>query len=323
MTPNRQRGHGALLYLLLLTTIGTGCSRPRLRLDPALIPGTTVRIQFGDDLQIHSLELEDYIVGSVLAEADIRGLDVEQASRVIQTQAILARTYALFNRGRHGREGFDLCATTHCQVYRPLETMSNDAVRLATAATHETAGLVLSYEGHTINAVYHADCGGETSAATVAWGGISPPYLRGVVDPYCQLSHPPPWRFEIDRSVLLDALQDDPARRIGTRLHNLQVAERDESGRVVRAVLEGNEGAAEIRGEELRRVISLRFGAHSLKSTRFSIQLDGNRVIFEGRGFGHGVGLCQRGTVERLKAGHAAETVLTFYYPGTKLTRYY
>ena len=323
MTPIHRPVRRAFLTVLLLTTIGAGCSRPRPRLDPAPVSGTTVRIQFGEDRQIHALELEDYIVGSILAEADIRGLDAEQASRVIQTQAILARTYALFNRGRHGGEGFDLCATTHCQVYRSLETMSAEAVQLATAAARDTAGLILSYEGHAINAVYHADCGGGTSDAAVAWGGVSPPYLRRVADPYCQRSHPPPWRFEMDRSVLLDALQDDPARRVGTTLRNIQIAERDQSGRVVRAVVEGNEASADVRGEELRRVISGRFGANSVRSTRFSVQLDGDRIVFEGRGFGHGIGLCQRGTVERVKAGHAPMTVLTYYYPGTSLTRYY
>ena len=87
-----------------------------------------------------------------------------------------------------------------------------------------------------------------------------------------------------DRSVLLDALQDDPARRVGTTLRNIQIAERDQSGRVVRAVVEGNEASADVRGEELRRVISGRFGANSVKSTRFSVQLDGDRIVFEGRG---------------------------------------
>lgn len=323
MTAIRRRGLRNVVSLLLLVTTGVACARPRPRLDPVPAPGTHVRVQLSDGTRILSIELEDYIVGSILAEADIRGLDAVEADRVARVQAILARTYAVFNRGRHEHEGFDLCATTHCQVYRPVDTMTNQAASLAASATRATTGLVVSYDGQPINAVYHADCGGSTSAATVAWGGSAPPYLRGVRDPFCRRNNPQPWRFEIDRTSLLDALHADSRTRLGTQLHDILITEQDRSGRVVRAVVQGDETAVEVRGEDLRRLLSQRFGPHSIKSTRFTIQRLADRFIFEGRGFGHGVGLCQRGAVERARSGHTPETILSHYYPGTSLKQYH
>jgi len=308
---------------LLLVATGVACARPRPRLDPVPAPSPSVRVQLADGKRVLSIELEDYIVGSILAEADVRGLDAVETERVARVQAILARTYAVFNRGRHAHEGFDLCATTHCQVYRPIGTMSDAAAGVASSAARATAGLVVSYGGEAINAVYHADCGGSTSAAAVAWGGATPPYLRGVHDPFCRRNGPQPWRFEIERTALLDALRSDAGTRVGTELHDIQIAEQDRSGRVVRAVIQGNETAVEVRGEALRRVLSQNFGPRSIKSTRFTVQRVGDRFIFEGLGFGHGVGLCQRGAVERARSGHTPQTIISHYYPGTSLRQYY
>ena len=322
-TPIRRRGLVNAISLLLLVTTGVACARPRPRLDPVPASSTRMRVQLSDGTRILSIELEDYIVGSILAEADVRGLDAVEADRVARVQAILARTYAVFNRGRHAHEGFDLCATTHCQVYRPVDTMSAQATSVAASAARATRGLVVSYDGQPINAVYHADCGGSTSAATVAWGGAAPPYLRGVRDPFCQRNDPEPWRFEIDRTALLDALRTDSRTRVGPELHDILIAEQDQSGRVVRAVILGNETTAEVRGEDLRSLLSQHFGPHSIKSTRFTVQRLADRFIFEGRGFGHGVGLCQRGAVERARSGHTPQTIISHYYPGTSLTQYY
>ena len=306
-----------------LVMASASCVAPRPRLDPAATGGHTLRVQLAESGRIQDVAVEQYVAGSILGEADIRGLTEGEAHQVAQLQAILARTYALANRDRHQDEGFDLCGTTHCQVYRPVDAMPVPLASLATAATRATTGLVVAHDGLPINAVFHADCGGGTSAAAVVWGGRTPSYLQAVDDPFCLRGDPPPWRFEVTHDDLLRALNEDPSTHVGAHLDDLFVTEHDASGRVVRVLIQGNQSVAAVRGEELRRIMTRRFGVHSIKSSRFSITQFTDRFVFEGRGFGHGVGLCQRGALVRVQAGHTSAEVLGHYYPGTSLTRYY
>ena len=278
-----------------------------------------MRVRIGPHADaVQDIPLEDYVHGSLLAEVGFSGLDSAAAQRVAQVQAILARTYALANLRRHDREGFDLCATTHCQLYRLLDSWPSEVVRVADEAVNETRGLVIMYDGEPINAVFHANCGGHTSDAQAVWVGHSPPYLQGAPDMFCLLDAPTPWRFELDVSVLRQALNRDVHTAVGTRLDGLVVTGRDNAGRAATIALRG-EHTAEVRGGQLRAVLLDQFGPHSLRSTRFVVRRTSERVVFEGKGSGHGVGLCQAGAMARAREGHTPRTILAHYYPGTSL----
>ena len=101
---------------------------------------------------------------------------------------------------------------------------------------------------------------------------------------------------------MLAALNKDPRTNVGDSLRGIQVLDRDEAGRAERIAIHG---AAEriVRGEELRDVLSQTFGMRAIKSTWFEIQRNGRSFSFEGRGFGHGVGLCQAGALARIRSG--------------------
>ena len=309
-----------LLVLLLIPV--TSCVRTPPSVDPTISKSPTVRVQF-EDGTVARLGIEEYVMGSILAEADIRGLDRTTIERVVQTQAILARTYALANRNRHQSDGFDLCSTTHCQVYRSTKHLLPRNADISRFAATSTAGLVITHDGIPINAVFHADCGGSTSNSEVVWGGITPPYLRAVDDSFCLLDNPVSWQFTASQEELLATLNTDARTRIGNQLHELQISEKDESGRVQQLLVGGDESSAKLRGEVFRAVISRRFGPNSLKSTRFTVRRQGNGFIFEGRGWGHGIGLCQRGAAARAKAGQTPSEILSHYYHDTSLTQYY
>ena len=311
------------LPILLALLVGTSCVTKPPRLDPAPPSAPTIRIELGPGGPVMALDLEEYVVGSILAEADVRGLEADTAERVAQVQAILARTYALANRSRHTPEGFDLCSTTHCQVYRPADTLSDHEASLARSAARATAGLVITHDGRPINAVFHADCGGSTSDATVAWGGVTPPYLRAVADLFCLREEPAFWRFTVALTDLLAALNHDPRTQLGRHLEAVHTTAADQAGRVVGVVILGAESVSAVRGEELREVLTGRFGPNSIKSARFSVQRRGDQFVFEGRGWGHGIGLCQRGAAARARAGHTPAEIFRHYYPGTSLTQYY
>ncbi len=316
------RHHIARLVLFSATVSLASCVTPRPRVEPVRPTSeTAIRVGLGNG-RVQLVDLEDYVTGSVLAEADLRNLAPAAARRVAEVQAILARTYALANKGRHSHEGFDLCATTHCQVYRAPDDTPAGVRAVVVAATRATTGLVVTHQGRAINAVFHADCGGHTSDATIPWGGPTPSYLRGISDPFCVRDSPAPWQFEVDATQLAAALNEDPRTRVGATLAEIEIAEYDAAGRAVEVVLWGTR-TRRVRGEELRAILTTRFGMLTIRSTRLSVARVGARFVFRGSGFGHGVGLCQRGAAARARLGHTPHDILTHYYPGAALTRYH
>jgi stage II sporulation protein D len=122
---------------------------------------------------INELNMEDYLRGVVPAEMGPKIYDELEA---LKAQAIAARTYAVRNLGQFRREGYDICAGPACQAYDGVsreEALSDRAVR-------ETAGLVATYNGQPIDALYTATCGGETSDVGTMFPGRSEPYLKRV-----------------------------------------------------------------------------------------------------------------------------------------------
>ncbi len=306
--------------VVCIALLAAGCSGTPPVARPDLAPGADLS---GIELRIRThdgkrrrMALDDYVRGAILPEAALYDLDADAALRVAQVQAILARTYALSNLDRHAHEGFDLCASTHCQVYRDLEDWPAHRVQLAEEAVSSTRDVIVSYAGRPINAVFHADCGGHTSAADVVWSGASPAYLRGTPDAFCLRDGSAPWRFETRLSALRRELNRRDRTRVGKRLDELVVTDRDPAGRAERVTLRG-EHTVEVRGEHLRAAVVAGFGARSVKSTRFTVRRERDTVVFEGQGFGHGVGLCQIGARARARAGHSPRAILEHYYPGT------
>jgi stage II sporulation protein D len=177
---------------------------------------------------------------------------------------------------------------------------------------------VLTFAGRPVLALFHADCGGQTSGAEHIWGGQARPYLRPVRDETCGRDPASAWSFALTRSEARDALNRDPRTAVGRRLDGIRVVQRDEAGRVELVALDG-ERSPIVRGEELRSALTRQFGDRSIRSPRFEVRNDSGRLRFDGRGHGHGAGLCQRGAVARLRAGASVAQVLLTYFPGTTL----
>ena len=112
------------------------------------------------------------------------------------------------------------------------------------------------------------------------------------------------------------ALNASDATRVGRRLDDLEITEQDAAGRAVHVTLHGARTVA-VRGERLRSMINASLGPRAIKSTRFTVRRNGRKLLFEGRGFGHGVGLCQTGALARARAGHSPRDIIAHYYPGT------
>jgi stage II sporulation protein D len=309
---------------LLAATAACGPAPVRVGV-PAAMPRTralTLRVQVkeGSALVVREVPLEDYVAATAASEVHPDVADEAVAARMYEVQAVIARTYALTNRGRHAKDGFDLCSTTHCQLYEPARMVTSRWASAARAAALETSGETLWFLDAPARAVFHADCGGHTSAASAVWGGVAPAYLAGQPDSGPAGGAHSEWTFESRPDVLRAALNADPRTAVGARLDAIEIAGRDDAGRAEKIVLRGTRTFV-IRGEIFRDVVTRRFGARTLRSTLFNVKKARGMFVFTGKGFGHGVGLCQAGALARLRAGDSPEEVLEHYFPGTTLRR--
>ena len=254
--------------------------------------------------------VEDYLYGVVPKEMP-PSWNVE----ALRAQSVAARTFALKNRKRHSAEGFDLCSTSHCQVYEgmPAET------RTTTEAVDSTRGEVLFYKGAIMDALFHTDSGGMTESSEYVWG--SPvPYLRAVAEVQMQTQ---PWNRTVSMSEFAQKLEKN-GRAIGTlkevRLSPLTVgkgsSDRSPSGRVRSAEFVGTKGRITLSGNELRSIFSL-------PSTLFSIRIGKTDINFSGYGSGHGLGLSQWGAQALADKGKSYKDILFHYYTDVTLEKLY
>lgn len=314
------------VFIGLGAAIGVaGCAvatRPIRLSAPAVAAPALVRVRVVDHgvSTVRQVKLEDYVQGSILSEFAPPDGDPDVVARMLQVQAVISRTYALANSGRHARDGFDLCATTHCQLFEPGRVRTSRWAPLALEASRATSGTVLWFERSPATAVFHADCGGRTTAPATVWGGTSFPYLPAAADDGPADDAHNAWRYEIRQDALRKALNSDARTAVGARLDDIAVLGRDASGRIVRLRLKGQQ-LRELSGVTFREVLSRALGARTIKSTWFDLRKQGPSYVFEGRGFGHGVGLCQAGALARIKAGAEPAAVLARYFPGTRLVK--
>lgn len=305
---------GSLLAVLLLVVSSCGPRGRPPKVYPPLPGGTMGAVRVRTDGGIRSVALEDYVAGCLAAELGSPRASDAAGERMRQVQAILCRSYAVASRGRHASAGFDVCATTHCQLYRPAP--GTDAGRLAGAAADETRGRVILFQGRVVRPVYHANCGGAVSAAHDVWPGPPVPWLVSLEESVCERG--PGWAFTVDLGRMGRALAADG--RLGFRppLRDVKITGRDSAGRAKLVQLVGSNTVV-VRGDELRAALLRTFGASSLGSTRFSIARSGSRLTFRGHGHGHGVGLCQAGALRLASRGQSPEAILAHYFPGTEI----
>jgi SpoIID/LytB domain protein len=250
-----------------------------------------------------SMALEDYVSRVVSAEsAPSSGIEARKAL------AIVARTFALRNRSRHQREGFDVCDLTHCQVVGGRTGAGDEAAKA-------TDGRALFFAGQLADVYYTASCGGHSERAAAVWPGAAElPYLPARPEPECRENAS--WEIEISARELQRALLT--AGRHGQVLRELTVVGWTGSGRVARLRIDGFD-PGEIAGEDFRLAVGRVLGWQLLKSTLFDLERTGSGYRFRGRGRGHGVGLCVVGSARMATQGDMAAVILNRYFPGTEV----
>lgn len=243
---------------------------------------------------INIVDLEKYIPGTVEAEGGSNaGIEYYKA------QAVLTRTFAVKNFTRHATQGFNLCDGVHCQAFKGKSRMN----RIIYDAVSQTVNKILVDEaGNPIMTAYHANCGGLTCSASMAWNKDLP-YLPSVHDPFCEGSSQRNWNKTIPLSEWNRYLSEKGVPKGSENLEAITGA-----GRQKYLYPEKQKVSMSSLRDDLK-----------LKSSFFTIEESNGTVILHGHGYGHGVGLCQDGAIEMAKVGYTCIDILMFYFHGVTL----
>ena len=255
---------------------------------------------------INLVPAEEYLRG-VVAKEMIPSYPLE----ALKAQTVAARSFAMKNRKRHSADGFDLCATTHCQVYDGFGEFES-----VERAVEETRGEVLMFKNKIADANFHTDSGGMTENVGDVWGTYAP-YLIAVKE---VISLGEPWTVKFSAKDFSSRFGEGFGDLKSVKLSKLTVGkgsgDRSSSGRVKNAIFIGTKKNITVSGNDLRRKFSL-------PSTLFDIKFSGGEVVFTGYGHGHGVGMSQLGAKSYAEDGWSYKKILAHYYRGAELKKVY
>ena len=254
-------------------------------------------------LAINHIGLEDYVKGILYHEASHYW-----PMEALKAQAIVSRTYVIYQIEQSKQRDFDVTNDVYSQVYG-----GQWSERYRTnKAVDETKSKVLFYKGKVIPAYFHATCGGHTENAAELWG-INIPPLQGVVCGFCKESPHFNWHYDCALKEIEEKLKDTSFKV--NKIINIIAGDKDRSGRILTLKIISKDKEVSIPAKDFRSII----GSNNIKSTNFSVAIAGHDAVFEGVGWGHGVGLCQWGAYFMAKQGASVEKILKYYYPGADI----
>jgi stage II sporulation protein D len=270
-----------------------------LLLTAAAVSGAGLKVRIRD--QVVEMPVETYVAAVLAGESS-----VFESTEALKAMAVAARTYAVRLRGRHLAEGFDLCDTTHCQ-----RVAQGDVTTRLQQAAADTAGELLWFAGKPAFTPYTADCGGRTEDADAVWPGMGASYLRGRADAHEVSS----WDWTAGAAELAEALRH-AGLRAPRLIERVTIVERTASGRARTLLLASRTENIRVSASSFRFAIGRIMGWNTVRGSRFEVRAAEGRILFEGQGAGHGVGLCQRGADAMGRAGAGYHAILAHYYPG-------
>ena len=266
-----------------------------------------IRKDNGKIMVINLIELEDYIKGILYHEVSHYWPD-----DALKAQAIVCRTYALYQVNMSLDKDFDLSNDVYSQVYGGL---TSERFRTS-KAVDDSKGEVLVYKKNIFPTYFHATCSGHTEDAKLLWGIDIPP-LKGVACSYCKESPHYSWAVKIPlkklREALLKSVKKDCANITG-----IAILGKDPSDRITDLKIITDKDSFVIPAKDFRMIV----GPNQIMSTNFTLEIKNDKVIFNGLGWGHGVGLCQWGAYFMAKQGKNYKQILKYYYPGSEITKY-
>ena len=302
----------------------------RLRLNKKKYRGILRVLPRGETVRfINIVYMEDYLKGVVPPEIGPR---VEGEIEAVKAQAVAARTYAMAHLRQYQGEQYDIKSSIMDQLYDGFTVED----KLVNRAISETAGRVATYQDGLINAYYHSTCGGRTDDIQDVWERKEEGYLKSVPDDKaCSWSKYYTWREVFTEQQLRGRIEQylasDRGRdiRIG-KILDVTVSERTAGGRVKNLLVRTDFDVFRFQKDRIRWVVGRTSNPDLiLPSDRFDVEVkrdtDANvrSVIFVGRGYGHGVGMCQCGAIGHSREGWTFDEILRHYYSGIEIKRLY
>jgi len=241
---------------------------------------------------INNLALDNYVAGVVEAEVGAR-----QQLEYYKVQSTICRTYVLGHLRKHEKDGFNMCDKEHCQVFKGKSLANLDII----TAVEQTSNSVLEDDNlNLIVAAFHSNCGGQTVSSAEVWNKAQS-YFVPTRDTFCINSRNAHWEKEISKKVWFKYLkkkfpQNDSLDFPKTYNFLQPTRKKDFEVKLIKIPL-----------KDLRTDFNL-------KSTYFSVEDAGDVLILKGKGFGHGIGLCQEGAIRMAKIGYSYADIIHFYY---------
>ena len=278
---------------------------------------------------INVVYMEDYLKGVVPPEIGKRTIDEIEA---VKAQAVAARTYAMAHLGQYDGQPYDMKSSIIDQLYQGYN-IENKLVNSAIAAT---SGKVVFYNDSFVNAYYHSTCGGMTDNIDHVWERKETPYLKAVADSgACSWSKYYTWKeFFTEKQLrgrIEQFLSSDRGREFKiNRIKNIIARDHTPGGRVAVLTIKTDNETFSFKKDRIRWVIGRTSDPDLiLPSDRFSVDIERDAagyvsgVTFRGRGYGHGVGMCQCGAIGLARIGWTYNSILSHYYTGIELKELY
>jgi len=250
-------------------------------------------------LVVNHIDLEDYIKGILYREAS-HYWPIE----ALKAQAITCRTYAVYQMQENKLKDFDVTSDIYSQVYGGKTSERSRTNK----AVEQTKGYILTYHGKVFPTYYHATCAGHTEDASLLWNIDLAP-LKGVSCDFCQESPHFRWHYVLSCDEVKDKLVNAGYKI--SDLKDIVILDRDNSARITDLKMVSEKKELKISAKDFRNIIS----PNIIRSTNFKVDVINHDVVFEGFGWGHGVGLCQWGAYFMAKQGYKYEQILKYYYP--------
>jgi SpoIID/LytB domain protein len=293
---------------------------------------------YGTWTLVQKIQFDDYLAGVLPYE-----IGPSSPLEALKAQAVIARTWGIFNSDRFNMDKYHLCITTQCQVYKPSKNKDKNVQK----AIEATSNLILTYENQPINAFYHGSNGGVSATASESWQIQDYFYFNSIIDGSKSLNEIIKlpiasesdlnnlldldkqefygndhslfrWNKKISSLLIKEKLIKNKLMEMNEKVLGLNSLERGSSGRVTKLEILTNKNNKSIVlvKDDIRRVLSF------IPSNLFTInKLSDDLWLLRGGGFGHGVGLSQSGAIEMAKLGFSYEQILKHYYRDAKLKK--
>ena len=255
---------------------------------------------------INHLPTETYLEGVLNAE-----ISTKWNMDVVKAQAVISRTFALYQRQTRLNKPWHMTSSHFDQVYQGAN-ISDIRGKFAIKKTH---GLVVNYHNKLAQTFYHSNCGGRTEDPVYVWKN-SVPYLSVKDVPFGKQDPRYFWSQTFSSRQLKKVLRK--AGHHPSKIKNVYISERTPSDRAYKITFESDQKSFHIKAKDFRRLT----GYRKIQSLMFDVVKVPGGFFFEGKGNGHGVGLCQWAAKEMAEKGYSYTDILNFFYDGIQLARY-